>query len=43
MQQYSTHRSSSTPWLIAAVGVGAGLANRVSAPRPPPGVAAPRP
>jgi uncharacterized membrane protein len=33
MQQYSTHRSSSTPWLIAAVGVGAALAYVLSSPR----------
>ena len=32
MQQYSTHRSS-TPWLIAAVGVGALLAYALASPR----------
>jgi uncharacterized membrane protein len=33
MQQYSTHRSSSTPLLIAAVGVGALLAYALASPR----------
>ncbi len=33
MQQYSTHRSSTTPLLIAAVGVGALLAYILSSPR----------
>ncbi len=33
MQQYSTHRSSNAPWLIAAVGVGALLAYALSSPR----------
>lgn len=33
MQQYSTHRSSSTPLLIAAIGVGALLAYALASPR----------
>jgi uncharacterized membrane protein len=33
MQQYSTHRSSTTPLLIAAIGVGALLAYALSSPR----------